>query len=472
MRYIVQQEDIDILYQSVKTLHCRLELLNHNMKVIDSIEGNLISDNFSCDASSDIRRTYSLDLHVSNSTFLVGSDKKIWIDKYIRPYVGVIHQRTQDIKYYLNGTFAFNDTAYSYDEASRTLSLSCSDLMCTLNGDRGGSVKGLSIKIPAGSYIREVLISLLEDAGVTKYQIEDIGHEIPYDLEYSAEITYYEILKEIVELYAGYEMFFDLDGTFVVQKIPTTENDIAILDSKTINPLVISESTDSTFNNIYNSTQIWGKVIETDYYTDSASSSDGINYIATLSDEPKEMDNFGKYGVKILTTNKDNPTLNFNNIGAIKLVNDDGNQLQAGRLLANTDYVFKYRKATNDLLLLGQYQAHGEYKQYDSDCPFSITNLGYEINQVLEFDELESDSLCEQRAKYETWLATRMQDKIALNMIAIPFLDVNWKISYTSENTGIQEDYIIKSISGSNSEFIMDVELIKFSELYPDIVPN
>ena len=45
--YIVRQQDIEILMQSDKTLFYKLELLNKDMRTIDLVEGNLISDNIS-----------------------------------------------------------------------------------------------------------------------------------------------------------------------------------------------------------------------------------------------------------------------------------------------------------------------------------------------------------------------------------------------------------------------------------------
>lgn len=473
MAYIVQQRDIEILRQANRQLYAKVELLNHDMKIIDSLEGYLISDSFSIDAESDIRRTYTCELFVKDSSFLIGSDKKIWIDKYIRPYVGIMHNRSRQIVWYSQGTYVFNDTNYNYDVQQRTLSLTCSDLMCTLTGERGGYIQGFGVEIPEGSYIRNVIISLLNDIGITKYRVEDIGKTIPFDLQFSVGTTYYQVLKEVVSLYAGYEMFFDLDGTFIVQPIPTTKHEVSVLDSSVFTPLVISEGTSNTFNNVYNVTQVWGMTIDTEYYSTQVSSADGIKYNATI-EGVTELENFCNYGIRIPRINGNNPTLNINGLGHKKIYEDNNTLVKSNRFNANTDYVFKYRKATNDFLLLGQYQAYGEYKLMEGKggCPFSVPNLGYEIVQVLHFDNLNSDSLCEQRAKYETWLATRMKDTITLTMLSIPFLDVNWKVSYTSYMTNETKDYIVKSISGSNSESTMTVTMIEYSELYPDIIPT
>jgi len=117
--FIIQQRDIDIIRQSERVLYSKVELLNHNFKIIDSIEGNLIKDSYSVDAESAIRRTYNLELHVSDSSFLIGADKKIWIDRYIKPYVGIRYLRTNEIVWYLMGTFAFNDTNSSYDKPTK-----------------------------------------------------------------------------------------------------------------------------------------------------------------------------------------------------------------------------------------------------------------------------------------------------------------------------------------------------------------
>lgn len=467
--FIIQQKDINAIRQKERIIYSKVELLNHNFKILDSLQGNLISDSFTINAESDIRRIYNLELHITNSSFFIGSEKKFWIDRYIRPYVGIKYLRTNEILWYCMGTFVINDNDITYDKTTKTLSLTCSDLMCTLNGDRGGEMSGLSNVIPEGTYIRNAIIGLLDDAGIKRYKVEDIGRTIPYDLEYSVGSTYYQALKDIVDLYAGYEMFFDIDGTFVVQAIPTTKNEPSMLDETIINPLVISERIKDTFNRVRNKTEIWGAVIDADYYTQNVTTDDSITYNASF-DGVSELDNFGKYSLRIPTANMYGAVININGLGNLLIMNDDGFPIDAERLEPNTDYVFKYRKATNDLLLLGQYQAYGEYTCTDIDCPYSTTNLGYEIKQVMQFEELESDSLCKQRAKYETWLATRMQDQLELNMVSIPFLDVNWKISYVTDTTHEKGDYIVKSISGSTSSGLMDVTLIRYSELYPDII--
>ena len=91
---VITQTDKNIVNQTVKELFVTVELLNSDMKVIDLIEGKLISDSFSIDANSAVRRTYSMELIVTDSSMMLGEGKRIWMDKYIRPYVGIRELRT------------------------------------------------------------------------------------------------------------------------------------------------------------------------------------------------------------------------------------------------------------------------------------------------------------------------------------------------------------------------------------------
>ena len=265
--YIVEQKDIEILMQSDKVLYYKLELLNESLKVLEYVEGNLISDNISISSDSDIRRTYNCEFIVTDSSFDIGYDKKFWFNKRIRPYIGILHQRTQEIIYYLLGTFLFVDTGYNYDTSTRTLSLTCNDMMCLLNGVRGGNIPLYKRTILAETDARSVIIDLLKEAGITKYFIEfNINNDIlstfkiPYDMVYNAGMTVYQIIKDIVDLYPGTEMYFSKDGTFMINRIPTGKNEQAILNDEIIQPILVNEQVNTSFSNVYNHIEIWGRI--------------------------------------------------------------------------------------------------------------------------------------------------------------------------------------------------------------------
>lgn len=466
MAYVITQTDIDIVNQHSKELFAKVELLNKEFKVIYSLEGNLISDSFSISTDSNVRRTYSMDLVVEDTSLLIGENKKIWMDKYIRPYIGIRNLRTQEIIWYLKGTFTMLDSNYSFDEANKKLSLSCSDLMSELNGDRNGAIIDKSI-IEEGENVREVIVTILKEVGVNKYIILDMDDlTIPYELEFEVTATYYDMLNEIVELFSYFEMFFDIDGTFVIQKIPHQDSDSIVLDSSFFIPITIKEDINTSFKKVYNKVKVWGQSLETDFTASSCTYDDNV-YSATI-DSITSLDNFTKYAIPISETNQENAKLNINSLGEYYITDDAGHRLAASTL--NTGYnIFKYRKVNKNFYWLGQYQVYSEAEETNIGSPFHKDKIG-EIVKVCsgdDYDLIYSNSLAQDRADYELYHACRLQESMNLTLIDVPWLDVNWLIEYQSYITGERKRYVIKQINGSTSSGTMDINIVAFYDSDP-----
>lgn len=473
MAYYRQQNDINILRSGTLELYSKLEVLNRDLKIIDVITSQLISDSFSIDSDSDIRRTYQCELHVLDSRWFIGREKLIWMDKFIRPYVGFKDPRSGEITWYLMGTYCMSETSYNYNEETNTLSLSCSDLMCTLNGENGGHLEGEAFKIEEGNDIRKIFVDLLTQNNITKFSVCNIPYTIPYDLEFNANVTYYEIFKEILDLYSGYEMFFDINGVFTVQKIPTCENDPITLDNNVFKQFVIEESNLSTsFKDIYNHIQVWGQTIDVDGMTTSSSYANNT-YTAAITSVTK-LEGFKTYGIYIDSPNTaDGTKLNISGLGAKNIMIDEEKSITKNYITSSGDYAFKYRKASDDFLFLGQYQVFGEAYDTNPQSPFTIENLGYELLYVCsgsDYEKIYTDDLAAQRARYEIYQHTNLQQSLELTMITIPWLDVNQLIEYQSKNSETIVPYIIKSISGSTSEATMQINLVRFYPEYPEII--
>lgn len=466
MAYIITQEDKNIVNQNVKELFVKIELLNKHYKVIDVLDGYLISDSFSVDTNSAVRRTYNMDLFVNDSSLLVGSDKKIWMDKYIRPYVGYKNLRTKNIQWYLKGTFTMLDSGYSYNQNTNTLSLGCSDLMSELNGERNGTLK-TALTISEGHVVRNLIKDLLIEAGIGKYIISDMdGLTIPYEMEFEANQTYYDVLNTIVELFSYFEIFFDINGTFIIQKIPHQDTDNIVLDSNFLMPLVINESINTSFKDVYNKVKVWGQSLESDYSTDVCTYTSNV-YSATIN-TITELNNFNTYSIYIPATNQANAKLNINGLGALYITDDKGVVIPTGTLEVGYN-VFKYRKVDGNFYWLGMYQVYAEASETNTNSIFHKDKIG-EITKVCtgdEFSLIYSNSLAQDRANYELYHACRLQESINITLLDIPWLDVNWLIEYTSYTTKETNRYVIKQISGSSSDATIDVSLVKFYDQDP-----
>jgi hypothetical protein len=437
------------------------------MKVVNVIEGNLISDSFSIDANSAVRRTYSMELLVTNDKMLVGENGYIWMNKYIRPYICIKSARSDNVERYLKGTYTMLDESYSYNETTNTLSLSCSDLMSELNGERNGVLKS-AITIDEGYNVRDVIIDILKETNVKKYILSDLdGVTMPYEIEFDATKTYYDVLNEIISLFSYYEMFFNEEGIFVIQKIPHQDSDNVVLTHEFFSPIVISEGTTTSFKEVYNKIEVWGQSLEPDFTTSTCTYNTSTKtYTATL-DTIEGLDNFTTYSVQLPQTNPADSKLSIAGVTGY-ITDDKGNHIPANKLLA-TYNVFKYRKVNNDFYWLGDYQVYAEASEEHLSSPFHKSKIG-EVKKVLtgdEYSKIYSNSLAQDRADYELYHACRLQETMSLNMIDIPWLDVNWLIEYQSYTTKDTNKYVIKQINGSSTSGIIDISMVLFYDQDP-----
>lgn len=266
--YVVQQQDIDILRQKTRTIYIKIELLNHKMQTVNVIEGQVFSDNLSIDGESAVRRTYSCDIVVNDETFKIGKDKNIWADRYIKVYYGIKVARYEDVAYYLLGTFSFVDLSYSFSTTQKQLSISCSDMMVEFNGTKSGVIMydtaaEATLTFKAGQSFNELLVGLCNEANIAHYNISGVEeYTVPYDLEFGAGTTYYDVWNKLNSLYSYWEFFFDEEGSFIWRKFPTGLGEDIVLDDTVLKPLIVSESLSDSFQNIYNATEIWGRQLD------------------------------------------------------------------------------------------------------------------------------------------------------------------------------------------------------------------
>jgi len=497
MAYIPQQTDLQILNQSDRRVYSKIELLSKStFKVLERLDGELLDDDYSVDADSDIRTTYNLRLYIKNSTFTISSNNKIWLDKYIKVYIGLYSVRLKNVVYYPVGIFAFSTGNYSYDTTTKELSLSCVDMMAELTGDLNGKVSGLSTTIPADSKIRDAIISTLTQIGkITKYRVDDIGQTVPYDLEFNTGASTFDIIKELRDLNPGWETFFD-NEIFVCQKYPTLDSDPIILDAETISPLVISEDTSTDFSQIKNVIELWGKCLDADYYTETVTYS-SAKYTGTYSGV-SALTHGKTFGFLASNTNTGNDYFQVNSLTSYQIFGENNVPLAAGKIQSGHAYVVKYVMSGSS----GYFYFCGEYQisavsvlvsKYPDDATIAndlannpTRNISYivesyspfcrdldgvgEIREVLsggDYENIYSEDLATERAEYELWRATDLLDTITLNMIEIPWLGVNQKIEYTSNVTGKTEIYIVKKKSGSSTGGTMTLTCQKFQRLYP-----
>lgn len=249
----------------------------------------------------------------------------------------------------------------------------------------------------------------------------------------------------------------------------------------------------------------------TTYYYDNVVNISSQNWLTMLSDIPVRTKYYelktsnSTLITKILTDgNKVAITISEDSVaGSCIMLNNqlyplydvNGNPMKEGQLRIGTTYIFKF--SNGKFIFLGQPQVMAVAKEVSKeptetekkadieketcenilyvvnpDSPFTVEKIG-ERREVLSGDmyqKIYSDTLAQERAEYELWKATRLNDVLTLNTLMVPWLAGNEKIRYTSKTSNVTSDYIIKQISGSFSSWTETITASKFYPLYPFVV--
>ena len=500
--FIPTENDLRLVKQKTKLWKVKIEVLNKRFQILADVQGQATSMDVSIDSESDARRTCSLVMHVLDSSFEISNDSYFWLDKYIRPYYGLYDAVHKEYVYYPLGIFLLNDNSYSYSASEKQLTLSLIDLMASATDVRGSAIGASETVVEVGGSIRNAIISTITQfMSCTRYKVKQFESgqvEVPYDLEFSQGVYPYEILTELRDLYPCNQMYFDVDGTFICEDVPSLIDDPLTLDSSIMDDIIIDESRSVSFSKVKNVTEIWGEELEADRTADSTATS-GDTYVMTIPDL-EVMDDGVTY---CLTPDADNVAgmkAQVNSLTAASILvhkdKADGTTvdeaIEAGVMKAGLPYVLRYSNSA--FYYWGELNVHGiaiavnteptdEQKtayQTKYDCrniryvvnpqdKFAVERIG-EIVQVLTGDEYESiytSELATERAAYENWKTTRLQDEITLNTIIVPWLDVNKLIEYTSPMTGETIKAIISSIDLQPTEGTMSLGLTRFYPYYP-----
>ena len=551
MADIITQEDLLIVLQHSSNPHLKIkiEVLDSNQRIMDILECGLASGSMSISEESDIRRTANFIIQPTlKEKIKLTENSLLWLNKDIRIYVGLYNARSKQYKYYSLGWYVYTDTSGTYDATNDNLTINCSDFMKKLDGTKNGQLGALIISYPAYeeneetgkiikyNIIRNAVIETLEKLSrITNYRIGDIGeykalpeyntnwqqyreenvtwNAIPFDQEFSSGCSVLSILTTFRDLYPNYEMFFDMESnTFICQLKPMCYEDDIYLDNPFLQRVLISENTSVDMTTVRNICEVWGQVIEVDFYSEECTYLNNI-YSSTISGYEEVYYNGDVIGLKVPTANQANAQININNFGAIGIFNKANEEpINANVLKPNNVYAFQIKKThTNGqdeikAYLLGQWQVHainvltngrrsGQYvtssdgqiyelysKEYfqefyhcervdmviNEDSPFVIEKLGEipDIKTGDEYENITSNDLAADRAKWENWKNCRLTDNITITTALLPFLDVNKKVSYKRSDSDKEHQYIISSISHDFSGYTSTITMYRFYPLY------
>lgn len=514
----IEQRDYDLLKSHNKRVSVKIILLDDNYQEVDSLSGRVTSASYNISAESDIRRTCTLTMMVPQKAQLDVDFRNTWIDRMVELHCGIYDDAQGDFRWYALGRMLMVDGRTTYDATAQEIQLSLVDLMACLTSSRGSQM-GTDMLIPAGSNVRNVLASIVAlFSPYKRYSIPEFEDVVPYDLTISMGQYPYDALKEVLNLFPYYEMFYDHEGVFTVQKIPTKTEDPIEIGSSVLDELLISETNSVKFSDVKNTTEIWGRSLDALYTATNVTSTgsrydltiDGVDAlvvgdtysftppVTSVAGQTMKIGETAEYGIYTEATAIDEET------GEAIVDEETGGYsyaytpIEAGAMTAGIPYCVRY--ADSRFILQGELEIHvivqeskaqpsdravQKFKEdnacrdvqwvINADSPFAceenaVFGMDHEIRQVLmdgEYANIYTTELAFERARYENWKKTRLQDTSEISSIMIPWLDVNAKIAYTSPATGEVGTFLTQTIDFDFARWTMDVKCSRFYPYYP-----
>ena len=386
-------EDYNVLKQQYIKKYIRLELLDFQYNIVDELSGNMTKCSINVDSNSDLRRSCDLGFVVTTSTFDIKAGSKLWLDKFVRPYVGYENMRTGEIQWYNQGIYIVNNPQWSYNASTNEISMQALDLMSKLTGLRNGNLEGIPTVIAKDENVREAIIKTIELGGFTKYICEECKTKdgtivpVPYDIEIDVGGTIYDILTGLRDIMPNYQIYFDINGVFHYEPIPLAYDDPVLIDDDLFNNVLISENINTDFESVKNYVEVLGHTWDVDYYSPSENTTVSGGTITPTFADLKELQNDTAVGITLPNDVNSTSGLNIAFLGTNKIVDIDSKNVQS--LSKDTEWIFQFvpgPKLPSGYTELEYIQSSGT--QY--------IDTGFKPNQdtrvVTKFDMIQTDT--------------------------------------------------------------------------------
>jgi hypothetical protein len=340
-------------------------------------------------------------------------------------------------------------------------------------------------------------------------------NRIPFDQNFASGCTVLQIVTTLRDMYENYEAFFDVYGTFCCQLIPSGDDDPVVFDNDYLQDILISENVSLDFTEVKNITEVWGEVLEPDFFANSGVTYTNNTYVARISGYTDEYCNGDLIALKIPAENAVGCYININNFGRVQ-VYDENYELPLDTvnsqpsLHVGATCVFKIRKkyisSSGDTELkayyMGEWQPHAievltngklgeeytstsgvtarkyskEYYQTIYNCavvnmlvndesPFVVQKIG-NVLQVINNNNVQSEAIALETAHQENYRACRLTDQIQIVTKICPFADVNQLVEYRPEADEEPHKYLVKTLSHNIESGTTTWGLMRYYRLY------
>lgn len=495
---------IRLVRQHNKQIRLKVTLLDENYREVENITGKIKgAPAYDIDSESDIRRTCSITLSIPAKEQMEIDFEKTWNNRMVELSCGIYGWEEKEYTWFDLGRMLMTNGSTVYNATTQEIKLNLVDLMASMTQERGNQI-GVETLIPAESQTDGALIGIVTTySNFKRNDVCSFEDTIPYDLKSNIGDYPIELVRNVLNLFPYYEFFYDSKGVFTVRQIPTKTSDPVDISATVLDDLIISEKKDIDFSVIKNTTELHGREL-TGEYTATACVTSGDTYNVTISNTFSEPISGETFTVVPDSTSVSGQKMKIQETSAYPIVSEasDGvtyTPIAIGAMEAGVPYVLRYFE--EKYILQGEFyircivqeiteepdsEAKEAYKAENNcpnvqwivnpDSPFACTinpvtnHIQGEMRQVLsggEYSNIYTTELAYERASYENWKSCRMQDTVDIDMILVPWMDVNDKIEYTSPVSGEIGTWLVKAISYDFNDWTMTVKASRFYPYYP-----
>ena len=258
---MITQQEYMVLKHPIRHLNIKIDLLNKNDVIVGSFEGIAIDGNVTLTSDSNCRRTGNITMVLDKKYNLLPSpSSKIWFNSRLGLWAG-LKNFNDEILWFNLGKFAIDEINLSFNTLEKTISCNLVDYCAFIDGTLGGYLSHQTRIVSSGVTINEAIRTTLTSLG--KLSMSDIVVNgslatVPFEIEKSPNSTVYELVKELVDLYKNYDMYYDEEGVFRIEQIRNRQTDPVIWNFEDIN-LSVDYSSVIDFKNVKNSIWVWGR---------------------------------------------------------------------------------------------------------------------------------------------------------------------------------------------------------------------
>jgi hypothetical protein len=344
--YPFQQDSNQVFYQKIQQKYVWIEWFNENNLKTYDMQGSLIDGSWNLTNDNSVRRSCGLKFIMLDDRMIPTRGSIVWFNQKFRLHLGIKNILTDKIEWSDKGMFLINKPTLNLNNQGRTIDLEGLDFACKCNGILGGQLK-VKTKILANTPLNNALRSTIGLAGFTKFNIEENNFIVPYDIEKEADANIWDLVEELINLYMGYEAYFNDDEYFVFQKIKDRKTDIVewTFDNTKLN---IDYRNEPSLENVKNEVIVYGAQLPS-----------GLQITSTRQN-----------------TDENNP-FSIPNIGAISLVCPQNDKI--------------YTQEQADMKAEYLLQLHSNMAEKIGITTIPILKL--DVNKVVEFTDSSSNSI-------------------------------------------------------------------------------